>query len=203
MGDREQWVEKQLAREAKGRAKVAEVITETALRELVLELVGYGAQHADVSRRWAAVDGVKEALAAGGRAGFAFRLAHEVQVMFEMGRPIALKSRIVDAAKLRDEWIEKRLRESLKRLEREEATRGKPLKLSKKTRAALDVHAASLLKITALQQGTVKYHASGKAEYVNPYLFVGADGLVHGREATAQDVADFEKVDAAISKLLK
>lgn len=78
-----------------------------------------------------------------------------------------------------------------------------PLQLSKAARASLDAHAASLLKITALQQGTVKYHATGKAQYVNPYLFMGADGLVHGREATAQDVADFENVDAAISKLLK
>jgi hypothetical protein len=102
MGDREQWVEKQLAREAKGRAKAEALATDKEMLRLVQTLTVKASDYCDAAVRWAAVGNVEEALAAGHHAQAALHLAAGASYAFEAGRPISLKARLDDVKRFLD-----------------------------------------------------------------------------------------------------
>ena len=126
MSGRDAWIEKHLAREARGKAKVAAIAAEAEVLQLVQALNEKGASHADVARRWGAASEFEDSFAASLAAMAYFTVARELHGAFTGGRPITLKARLETAKeKLSDNYTEKRFNEWLKKLARKEKAREK------------------------------------------------------------------------------
>ena len=122
MSGRDQWVEKILAKEAKGRAKVAELTSEDAVNRLVRALNDKAAHHAELARQLAQVDMFVEAERNGLTSSAAFSIAEDLRGAYVQGKPITVKARLQSATDFLapDAYGEKMAKDVVKVLTRKE-----------------------------------------------------------------------------------
>jgi hypothetical protein len=94
MSGRDEWVEKQLAREAKAKVQAKALVSEETVRDLACRLAVKGAAEADLAQRLLLAGHDGPFYSRQLYSGAAFNVAAELLHSYFEGRPIMLKARL-------------------------------------------------------------------------------------------------------------
>jgi hypothetical protein len=127
MSGRDEWVEKELAKEAKGKAKVQEMVSAETVAVLVHQLTVRAAEHAVLAERMTKVGWLDEFSLTALSASAGLHIAQDLIQAYGSGKPITLKARLETARSHleRNVWDIKRRKETEKTLVRKEKAAAK------------------------------------------------------------------------------